>query len=212
MDGYGYEYRRLVDSVSLPSPELLAGVGRTVPHRGKVHPISGPHTRWISKGKAGVPVEPGVPVRVPEDRHGFLPHRSVMWEGSDVDVAVPMGGEARARFPDLSVVSFDRGPHSPPDRLGPAGMLEPDAMPRRGRLSKADRVRESGETFREARRAHAAGGSAISSLEHRGLDRVRGHGKEGFAGAVALAVLAANVHRPGLMPRARERPVLSAAA
>ncbi len=69
--------------------------GGTVPHRGKVHPISGPHTRWISKGKAGVPVEPGVPVRLPEDRHGFLPHHSVMWEGSDVDVAVPMGGEAR---------------------------------------------------------------------------------------------------------------------
>ncbi len=62
--------------------------GGTVPHRGKVHPISGPHTRWISKGKAGVPVEPGVPVRVPEDRHGFLPHHSVMWEGSDVDVAL----------------------------------------------------------------------------------------------------------------------------
>ncbi len=39
--------------------------GGTIPHRGKVHPISGPHTRWISKGKAGVPVEPGVPVRVP---------------------------------------------------------------------------------------------------------------------------------------------------
>ncbi len=37
-------------------------------------------------------MEPGVPVRVLEDRHGFLPHRSVMWEGSDVDVAVPMGG------------------------------------------------------------------------------------------------------------------------
>ncbi len=89
--------------------------GGTIPHRGKVHPISGPHTRWISKGKAVFPVEPGVPVRVLEDRHRFLPHRSVMWEGSAVDVAVPMGGEARARFPDLSVVSFDRGPHSPPD-------------------------------------------------------------------------------------------------
>ncbi len=186
--------------------------GGTVPHRGKVHPISGPHTRWISKGKAGVPVEPGVPVRVPEDRHGFLPHRSVMWEGSDVDVAVPMGGEARARFPDLSVVSFDRGPHSPPGPAGACRDAGADAMPRKGRLSKADRVRESGEAFRGARRAHAAGGSAISNLEHRGLDRVRSHGKEGFAGAVALAVLAANVHRPGLMPPARERPVLPAAA
>ncbi len=186
--------------------------GGTIPHRGKVHPISGPHTRWTSKGKAGVPVEPGVPVRVPEDRHRFIPHHSVMWEGSDVDVAVPMGAEARARFPDLSVVSFDRGLHSPSNRLGPAGMLELNAMPRKGRLSKADRVRESGEAFRGARRAHAAGGSAINSLEHRGLDRVRSHGKKGFAGAVALAVLAANVHRPGLMPPARERPVLPAAA
>ncbi len=82
-------------------------------------------------------------------------------------------------------------------------------MPRKGRLSKADRVRESGEAFRGARRAHAAGGSAISNLEHRGLDRVGGHGKKGFAGAVALA---ANVHRLGLMPPARERPVLPAAA
>ncbi len=76
--------------------------GGTIPHRGKVHPISGPHTRWIPKGKAGVPVEPGVSVRVPEDRHGFLPHRSVMWEGSDVDVAVPMGGEARGRGSRIS--------------------------------------------------------------------------------------------------------------
>ncbi len=105
--------------------------GGTVPHRGKVHPISGPHTRWISKGKAGVPVEPGVPVRVPEDRHGFLPHRSVMWQGSDVDVAVPMGGEARARFPDLSVVSFDRGPHSPRTGWGLPGC--------RGRRHAAER-------------------------------------------------------------------------
>ncbi len=87
------------------------------------------------------------------------------------------------------------GPHSPPGPAETCRDAGADAMPRRGRLSKADRVRESGEAFREARRAHAAGGSAINSLEHRGLDRVRSHGKEGFARTVALAVLAANVHR-----------------
>ncbi len=37
----------------------------TVPRHGKVHSVLGPHTRWISKGGAGVPVEPGVPVRAP---------------------------------------------------------------------------------------------------------------------------------------------------
>ncbi len=137
--------------------------GGTVPHRGKVHPISGPHTRWISKGKAGVPVEPGVPVRVPEDRHRFLPHRSVMREGSDVDVAVPMGGEARARFPDLSVVSFDRGPHSPPDRLGPAGMLEP--TPCRGKAGCRRRT-ASGKAGRRS-----AGRGAPTPPPDRGVHR-----------------------------------------
>ncbi len=129
--------------------------GGTVPHSGKVHSILKPHARWISKGKAG-PRGARRPRPRAGDRHGFVPHQSVMWEGSDMDVAVPMGGEA----------------------------------------------------FRGARRAQAAGGSAINKLEHRGLDRVRSHGKEGFAGAVALT---ANVHRPGLMPRGRERPVLPAA-
>ncbi len=43
-------------------------------------------------------------------------------------------------------------------------------MPRKGRLSKADRVRESGEAFRGARPAHASVESAINNLEHRGLD------------------------------------------
>ncbi len=78
-------------------------------------------------------------------------------------------------------------------------------MPRKGRLSKADRERGGGEVFRGARRAHAAVESAINNLGHRGLDRVRGHGKEGFARTVALAVPAANVHRPGRMLRERDR-------
>ncbi len=137
--------------------------GGTIPHRGKVHPISGPHTRWISKGKAGVPVEPGVPVRLLEDRHRFILHHSMMWEGSDVDVAVPMGGEARARFPDLSVVSFDRGPHSPPDRLGPDGMPEP--TPCRGKAGCRRRTTsgKAGEAFRGARPDAAGEGAPHAS-------------------------------------------------
>ena len=47
------------------------------------------------------------------------------------------------------------------------------------------------------RRQHPAVESAINSLEHRGLDRVRTHGTEGFARMVALSVLAGNLHRLG---------------
>ena len=77
---------------------------------------------------------------------------------------------------------------------------------RGGRLS--NREREDAESFVAARRAHPAIESAINGLEHRGLDRVRSHGADGFARTVALSVLAANLHRgwaetPGCIRRAR---------
>ena len=72
-------------------------------------------------------------------------------------------------------------------------------------LSRADREREEEESFVAARRAHPAIESAINGLEHRGLDRVRSHGADGFARTVALSVLAANLHRIGLILQKRER-------
>ncbi len=47
MDGYGY--RRLVDSVSLPSPELPAKVGRTVVERG--HRVAAEKPGAASRGR-----------------------------------------------------------------------------------------------------------------------------------------------------------------
>ena len=69
---------------------------------------------------------------------------------------------------------------------------------------EASRERERAEEFVAARRQHPAIESAINNLEHRGLNRVRTHGKEGFARSVALSVVATNVHRLGLILRQRE--------
>ena len=75
-----------------------------------------------------------------------------------------------------------------------------------------DFAREQGETFVAMRRQHPAVESAINNLEHRGLDRVRSKGREGFARTVALAVVALNVHRLGrvLRQQALERHRLAA--
>ena len=43
--------------------------GEVIPHEEKVFSIFEPHTEWISKGKAGVPVELGVKVCVLEDQY-----------------------------------------------------------------------------------------------------------------------------------------------
>ncbi len=77
-------------------------------------------------------------------------------------------------------------------------------MPRKAKGTEASRERERADAFEAARRQHPAIESAINNLEHRGLNRVRAHGKEGFARSVALSVVAANVHRLGLILRQRE--------
>ena len=68
------------------------------------------------------------------------------------------------------------------------------------------------EQFAAMRRQHPAVESAINNLEHRGLDRVRSKGREGFARTVALSVVALNVHRLGrvLRQQAREQHRLAA--
>ena len=171
----------------------------------KVFSIFESHTRWISKGKAGTPVELGVPVCVLEDNHGFILHHEVMWQGSDVDYAQPMIRETQARFPELRWCSFDRGFHSPENRLRLDELLDHNVLPRKGRLSKVDREREQDERFVAMRRQHPAIESAINNLEHRGLDRVRAFGADGFARVVALSIVAFNIHRIGLLLRRKTR-------
>ena len=99
--------------------------------------------------------------------------------------------------------SLDRGSHSPANRLRLDALLEHNVLPRKGRLAKVDRIREEDPAFVEARRQHPAVESAIHNLEHRGLDRVRAYGADGFARVVALSVLALNLHRLGLLLRRR---------
>ena len=179
--------------------------GEAIAHEEKVFSVFEEHTRWICKGKAGTPVELGVPVALIEDQHQFILHHKILWQGADVDVAVPLVRAAQALYPELRACSFDRGFHSPGNRVRLDALLDINALPRKGYLSRADREREAEEPFAAARRAHPAIESAINGLEHRGLDRVRSHGADGFARTVALSVLAANLHRIGLILQKRER-------
>ena len=127
-------------------------------------------------------------------------------------VAVPMVQEAQALYPELRACSFDRGFHSPDNRVRLDALLDVNALPGKGYLSKANQEREAEKSFVAARRAHPAVESAINGLEHRGLDRVRSHGADGFARTVALSVLAANLHRIGLLLQRRERKRLQRVA
>ncbi len=185
--------------------------GETIPQEEKVFSIFEPHARWCAKGKAGRPVELGVPVGIVESEHGFVLHSKIMWTEQDVDVAQPLVKETQALYPDLAGCSFDKGFHSPANRKGLDKVLVLNALPQKGKLSKAARERESEPGFAAARKAHPAVESAIHNLECRGLDRVRSKGAAGFERAVGLAVLAGNLHRIGLLLQRRERKRLKRA-
>ena len=150
--------------------------GETLPQNEKVFSIFEPHTRWASKGKAGRPVELDVPIGIAEDQYQFILHYEIMWTGSDVDFTVPLVEITKELFPDFCAARFDRGFHSPANRTRLDELLVDNVLPRKGRLSKADRDREQGETFVAMRRQHSAVVSAINNLEHRGLARIRSKG------------------------------------
>jgi transposase, IS5 family len=196
LDGYIVHAERQIEQIRR---RVLQG--ETIPHGEKVFSIFQPHTEWISKGKAGVPVELGLRVCVLEDRSGFILHHRVMQKETDDQIAVAMVSEARQRFPRLSLCSFDKGFHSPQNQRDLKGELVTVVLPKKGRLSESDRERELSPEFVAARRQHSAVESAINALGVHGLDLCRDHGIIGFKRYVALAVVARNIQRLGAIVR-----------
>jgi len=172
-------------------------LGQNIPHDQKVFSIFEPHTEWISKGKAGVPVELGIKVCILEDQHQFILHHQVMQQQTDEQVAVSMVRQAKRRHPDLTVCSFDKGFHSTENQSTLKDELELVVLPRKGKLSQQAQQIEQSPEFIKARHKHSAVESAINALEVHGLDMCPDHGIGGFKRYVALAVLARNIHRIG---------------
>ena len=199
LDDYIAHSERQIDQIRR---RVLAG--ERIPHAEKVFSIFEPHTEWISKGKAGVPVELGLRVAISEDHYGFILTHRVMVRETDDQVAVPLVEGLVNDFSPLASVSFDKGFHSPANQQRLAELIDFPVLPKKGKRSTAEREREHDPRFIARRHQHSAVESAINALEVHGLDRCRDHGLEGFRRYVALAVVGRNVHRLGALLLAQE--------
>ena len=179
--------------------------GEKIPHAEKVFSLFQSHTEWISKGKAGVPVELGLRVCIMEDCHGFILHSFVMQKTTDDKVAVSMVEATKAQFPRFNACSFDKGFHSPENQQELTALIDQVVLPKKGKLSKADQEREYAPEFKQAKKQHSAVESAINALEVHGLDKCLDYGIDGFERYVALAVLSRNIQKLGVIKRDRER-------
>jgi transposase, IS5 family len=205
-----YEWAQLKgyqDYIALFSQQINRRVilEETIAHSEKVFSIFQPHTEWISKGKAGVPVELGLRVCVMEDQHQFILHSKVMEKQTDEKIAIEMVTQTQKHFPELACVSFDKGYHSMENQNGLKEHLEQVILPKKGRLNESDKLREGSDEFKKLRNKHSGVESAINGLEHGGLDVCPDHGINGFKRYVSLAVLSRNIKRVGTIIRQQEQ-------
>jgi len=119
-------------------------------------------------------------------------------------VAVHMVKEAKKRFTHLNGCSFDKGYYSPDNRTELNKLLDSVTLPKKGKLSAADKEIEYSEEFIRERKKHPAIESAINALENHGLDTCPDHGKDGFERYVALAVTARNIQILGTIIQEKE--------
>jgi len=196
--------RRQIDQI-----ERRVLKGETIPHAEKVFSLFEPHTEWIVKGKAGVPMELGLRVAVVESREGFILHHQIMEKQTDDQIAVAIVKETQALFPSFKACSFDKGFHSPANQTDLKALLEQVTLPKKGKWSAADEARETSDDFVAARKAHAAVESGINALEVHGLDRCLDQGIDGFQRYVALAVVSRNLQKIGQIQRNAERERLA---
>jgi IS5 family transposase len=178
--------------------------GERIPHDEKVFSIFQPHTEWINKGKAGVPVELGLRVAVSEDQHGFILSHRVMEKITDDQVTIPMVQDIQARFSPVRSASLDKGFHSKANQTALAEIVPFPVMPKKGKRSQTELEREHDPEFIYLRHRHSAVESAINALEVHGLDMCPDHGIAGFKTYVALAVVGRNLHRLGAILLAQE--------
>ncbi len=179
--------------------------GEKIPHDEKVFSIFEEHTEWIKKGKAGVKQELGLRVSILEDQFGFILHHKVMERQTDEKVTVSMVLEAKSKFKMLNSCSFDKGYYTPENKVKLKEIIKNVTLPKKGKLSKKDKVEEHSEEFIRARHQHSAVESAINALENHGLDRCPDRGLHGFKRYVSLAVLARNIQIIGNIVQQKEK-------
>ena len=98
--------------------------------------------------------------------------------------------------------SFDRGFSSKANQEILEGQVEHPVMPKKGKLSKKNKEKESEPMFKKYRKKHSTVEANINQLEHLGAGTCSDKGIDGFKRYVGLAVLAYNIHRIGsIRPR-----------
>lgn len=177
--------------------------GETIGHEEKVFSVFEPHTEWVSKGKAGVPVELGVKLAVVQDQHQFILHHHVMQQQQDVHIAQDLVRTVEEKYGTIDSISLDRGFWSVENEAALKEHVRKVVMPKKGYKNQEHQAIEDEKEFTKLRHQHSGVESGINALQEHGLKKVPDHGIEGYKRYIAFGIVGYNIHRLGTIALAR---------
>ncbi len=182
--------------------------GETISHEEKVFSVFEPHTEWVSKGKAGVPVELGVKLAVVQDQHQFILHHHVMQQQQDVHIAQDLVLAVEEKYGTIDSISLDRGFWSVENEAALKEHVRKVVMPKKGYKNQERQAIEDEKEFTKLRHQHSGVESGINALQEHGLKKVPDHGIEGYKRYIAFGIVGYNIHRLGTIALARHHRTL----
>jgi hypothetical protein len=173
--------------------------GETIPHAEKVFSLFEPHTQWITKGKAGRPVELGRKLLITTDQHHLILDYQDMENPDDHPQANDTVARIIHQYGEGSIksISFDKGFSSKDNKTRLEEVVDQVIMPKKGNRNATETEEEHQASYIKLRHAHSAVESNINSLEHHGVARSRDKGYHGYTRCTGLGVLAYNLHQIG---------------
>jgi hypothetical protein len=185
--------------------------GETIPHEEKVFSLFEPHTQWISKGKAGCPVELGRKLLITTDQYHLIIDYQNMDRPDEHPQAAATVGRILEQYGKGSIqsISFDKGFSSKANKAELQNVAGCVIMPKKGKCNAEESAEEHQADYIKLRHAHSAVESNINSLEHHGLDRCPDKGLHGYTRYTGLGIIAYNLHQigKGILRKAEEAEI-----
>jgi IS5 family transposase len=171
--------------------------GEKIPAEEKIYSIFEEHTEWITKGKLNKKVELGHLLLITTDQYQLIVDYKIMEGEKDAAQVESLKERIQRNYSDKIIKShsFDKGFYSKLNlEMLQQNYTERPVLPKKGKLNKEEKERQSTQTFKQLRKAHSAIESNINMLEHHGLNRCMDKGLYGYKRNVGLSVLAYNLH------------------
>ena len=200
-----YYHKMLIKHIDLVERRLLKG--EKIPHSEKLFSLFEPHTKWISKGKAGVIAELGEKHLIVTDQYHFIVLNKIIADTPDAVFTIEVAERLKKQYGNrIFSLSFDKGFSSKEIIKDLVDLIPNTMIKQKGKPNKERKEIENTADFKALNNEHNAIESNINQLTYHGLDKCRDKGKTNFDKYVSLAVLSYNLHRLGnLIKKEREK-------